>query len=158
MGFSATVLLLAVAASEQQGPGCLQFFDGLVQGLENSPGESNQCVSDTQFLGADVQSVCDYVQSAVAGQPDALEDLLAASQQLADDLADYNSVCNFTGLLQSIESCATDAGLTELVMRYTGNSQSIDSSWSQLWSPATQTQTRGKAAGELIRILANWGI
>jgi len=133
------------------------FLSGFLTGIE-TPGSNGACSSDVNGVSTLVDSIVSEVESAVTGNiADAIE-AFANIKKLLADVKGFNSDCNFTGLLSTLESLATPSGWVSVATNVMTNLSTITSDATALESCTSNAQTCGYSIGEIIRLTLGWSL
>ena len=133
------------------------FLEGLMQGLEVNPSNPGACATELQSLSGLLSEVVKQVES-IAGGNGSWGTFAKEMGELIDKVEGFNSDCNFSGLISTLESFATPTGLLTLLKNAFNNLDTLKTDSKALENCPSDWETCGKNVGAIFRTLTGWNL
>lgn len=129
------------------------FVEGLREGTTQS-----QCYNATVEVVEGVVGVYRNVGEIVTGNTTLILQVLGSYGKVKDNFEDVLEDCDFSNIWEAGEKLLSPMGATVLFMRYSSHQDLILSGLSTLSSCSADLSACGRTAGELLRVMLDWGL
>jgi hypothetical protein len=133
------------------------FLSGFLNGLQ-TPGSNGVCVNDLTSVVPLAQTIIQEVTSALSGNvADAIE-AFGNVKKLLGNVEGFNSDCNFSGLLSTVESLATPTGWMKVATNVMGNMAALTQDCAALTQCSANQEACGESLGDILRLTSGWSL
>lgn len=134
------------------------FVNGLIQGLKKSQIKPSECAKDFDNADGDFMNLLDDFVAISSGDFSRIERLYKDATKLFEDLKDTKTDCDYSELVEILESLRTNSGRKAIQDNYRKHEDVITDDLATLLKCSADYNKCGRKLGEVVRLLLGWGL
>lgn len=133
------------------------LISNFIEGLKEQ-GTQSKCYNATVDVVEGLVGVYRNIGEIVTGNTTLILQVLGSYGKVKDNFEDVLDDCDFSNIWEAGEKLLSPMGATVLFMRYSSNQDLILADLSTLSSCSADLSACGRTAGELLRVMLDWGL
>ena len=134
------------------------LFTSFAEGFRSQPEKQSACFNSTMALVNDLVSLYNNVGELLTGNTSIVFTVLGSYGRLSNNFEDILEDCDFGELLDKLEKLISPMGAGVVFARYSSNSDKFSAALTSFGNCSDDLKLCGSLAGELLKLMLDWGL
>lgn len=134
------------------------LVSGFISGLKEQGATQSKCYNSTLEVAQGLVGVYRNIGEIVTGNTTLILKVLGSYGKVKENFEDVIEDCEFADIWESAEKLFSPMGASVLFLRYTSNQEVLLGGLSTLSNCTADLKACGSSAGEMLRVMLDWGL